>query len=117
MIIFTGRYLTPLAFMGARGAHKWHQEYIYSYHRVQKSYQLFEKPLILSSIIFTWYPFQPLSISLLRLGNTFSISPLFNVTFKKIVLMSHRMAAFHSQCQWIRIFLSLTNHMEMGTQL
>ena len=37
--------------------------------------------------------------------------------YKKIVLMSHRLAAFHSQCQWTRIFLSFTNRMAMRTQL
>jgi hypothetical protein len=37
--------------------------------------------------------------------------------YKKIDLMSYRLAAFHSQCQWTRIFLSLTTHMAMGTQL
>ena len=31
--------------------------------------------------------------------------------------MSHQLAAFHSQCQWTRIFLSLTTPMAMGTRL
>ena len=31
--------------------------------------------------------------------------------------MSHRQAAFHSQCQWTRILLSLTTPMAMGTKL
>ena len=35
----------------------------------------------------------------------------------KIVFMSHRLAAFHSHCQWARIFLSLANPMAMRTQL
>ena len=37
---------------------------------------------------------------------------------KKIALMSHRLAAaFRSQRQWTRIFLSLTAPMAMGTQI
>ena len=71
-----------------------------------------------SSIIFTCYPLQPSSISLLKIGNTFSISSLFDATkLQKIVLMSHRLAAFHSQCQCTRIFISLTNPMAMRTHL
>ena len=52
-------------------------------------------------------------------GSTFSFSSLFNVTKlqQKIVLMSHRLAAFRSQRQWTRIFISLTTPMAMGTQL
>ena len=38
VIIFTGRPLPPSPFTGARGAHKQHQGYIYSYHRVHNSY-------------------------------------------------------------------------------
>ena len=29
--------------------------------------------------------------------------------------MCHRVAAFRSQCQWARIFISLTTPMAMGT--
>ena len=79
MNIFTGR---P-SFMGARRAHKRHHAYILSYHRVQNLYQLFknhDSTLMLSSIIFTYHPFQPSSISLLRVGNAFSISSPFDVT-------------------------------------
>ena len=121
MIIFTGRPLPPTPFTGARGAHKLHQGFIYSYHRVQNSYWLLKKKhdstLMLFSVIFTCHPFQPSSISLLRVY--FLISSPFNVTKlqKKVVLMSHWLAAFHSQCQWTRIFLSLTTPMAMGTQL
>ena len=51
-----------------------------------------------SSIIFTCHPFQPSTISFLRVGNTFSISFTFDVTkLQKIILMSHRLPAFHSQ--------------------
>ena len=39
------------------------------------------------------------------------------LTYKKIVFKSHRLAAFHSQCQWTRIFLFLINPMAMRTQL
>jgi hypothetical protein len=40
-------YRSPFpTFTGARGAHKRHQGFIYSYHRVQNSYQLFPKPWI-----------------------------------------------------------------------
>ena len=64
--------------------------------------------LMLSSIVFTCHPFQPLSISLLRVGNTFLIS--FNVTkLQKIVLMSW-LAAFHSQCQWTRTHILIPYH-------
>jgi len=51
-------------------------------------------------------------------SNTFSIRSPFNVTdLQEIVLMSHQLAAFHSQCQWTRIFLSLTTLVAMRTQL
>ena len=50
------------------------------------------------SIIFTYHPFQPSPIALLRVGNTFSISFYFDATkYQKTVLMSHRQADFHSQ--------------------
>ena len=43
------------------------------------------------------HPFQPSSISFLRVGNTFSISSPFDVTkLQTIVLMYHRLLAFHS---------------------
>ena len=115
MTIFKGSHLPPRTFTGARGARKRHHGYVYSYHRVQNSYQLFRKKhdstLMQSSIIFTCHPFQPTSISLLRVSNTFSISSPFDVT------KLERLAAFHSQCQWTCIFLSLTNPMAMRTQL
>jgi hypothetical protein len=44
VIIFTGRSFPHHTFKGARGAHKRHQGYNYSYHWVQNSYQLFQKP-------------------------------------------------------------------------
>ena len=114
------QYYLCFIFSGARD--KRHQGYNYSYHRVQNSYQLFKKnhylTLMLYSNIFTCHPFQPSSISLLRVGNAFSISSLFDVTkLQKNVLMCHRLAAFHSQCQWTRIFISLATSMAMGTQL
>ena len=77
-----------------------------------------DSTLMLPSIIFTCHPFQTSSISLLRVGNNFSVSSLFDVTkLQEIVLMSHRLAALHSQCQWTRIFISITTPMAMGTQL
>ena len=71
-----------------------------------------------SSIIFTCHSFQPSPIPLLRCS-TFSISSPFDVTKlqQKKVLMSHRLAAFCSQCQWTRIFISLTTPVATGTQL
>jgi len=81
VIIFTGHPLPPPLPLWVL---KVHINSIYSYHRVQNSYQLFKKnhdlTLMLSSIIFTCHPFQPSSISLLRVGNTFSISSPFDVT-------------------------------------
>ena len=43
---FTCRPLPPPPFTGARGAHKRQQGYIYSYHQVQNSHQLFKKTMI-----------------------------------------------------------------------
>ena len=63
VIISTGLPFPHPTFMGVRRAHKRHQGYNYSYHWVQNSYQLLKHPgltLMLSSIIFTWHPFQPL---------------------------------------------------------
>ena len=55
-----------------------------------------DSTLMLSSIIFTCHPFQPSSISLLRVGNTFrSVLFLMLLNYKKIILRSHRLAAFH----------------------
>jgi hypothetical protein len=78
VIIFTGH-----TFRNARVAHKRHQGCIYSYHWVQNSYQLFKKPRFDTNVVcyyFYIHPFQPSSISLLRLGNIFSISSPFGVT-------------------------------------
>ena len=67
-----------------------------------------DSTLMLSSIIFTCHSVQPSSISLLRVGNTISIRSPFCVTkLQNIVLVSHRLAAFHSQRQWTLILLSL----------
>ena len=44
VIISAGRPFPQPTFTGARGEHKWHQGYNYSYHRVQNSYQLLRKP-------------------------------------------------------------------------
>jgi len=76
-----------------------------------------DSTLKLFSIIFTCHPFPLSSISLLILGNTFSISSPFDVTkLQKKLSWSHQLAAFHSQCQWTCIFLTLTNPMVMRTQ-
>ena len=39
------------------------------------------------------------------------------LNYKKKIVFSHRVAAFHSQCQWTRILVSLSTPMAMGTQL
>ena len=69
-----------------------------------------------SSIIFTCHPFQPSPKPLLRVVLIRSVLLLKLQNYKK-VLMSHRLAAFGSQCQWTRILISLTTPMAMGTQL
>ena len=70
-----------------------------------------------SSIISICHPFQPLPIPLLRVVLFWSVLLLMLQNYKKIVLISHRLAAFHSQCRWTRIFISLTTPIAMGTQL
>ena len=52
-------------------------------------------------------------------GSTFLISSPFDVAKlqKRIVLMSHRLAAFRSQCHWTGIFISLNTPIAIGTQL
>ena len=71
-----------------------------------------------SSIIFTCHPFQPLPTPQLRVVLFRSVLLLMLQNYnKKIVLMSYRLAAFSSQCQWTRIFISLTTPMAMGTDL
>ena len=50
VIIFTGRPFPHPTFTGARGAPKRHQGYIYSYHWVENSYQLFRKPWIVTNV-------------------------------------------------------------------
>ena len=58
---------------------------------------------------FTCHLFQPSSISLLRVGNTFSISSPFDATkLQKIVLTSHRLAASHLMDMHIRSQLQCT---------
>jgi hypothetical protein len=121
VIIFTGRPLPPPP-LRVLEVHINGIRDISIYITESKIHISYLKPqdlkLMLSSIIFTCQPFQPSSISLLRVGNNFSISSPFDVTkLQKIVLMSHQLAAFHSQCQWTCIFLSLTNTMAMRTQL
>ena len=76
-----------------------------------------DSTLMLSSIIFVCHPFQPSSISLLMVGNTISTTSPFDVTKlqQQKFLVSHRLAAFHSQWQWTRRFLSLTTLIAMET--
>ena len=90
--------------------------YIYSYHRVQNSYQL---TMIqhYSSIIFICHPFQPSPIPLLRVVLFRSVLLLMLQICKKIVLLSHRVGAFRSQCQRTQIIISFTTPMAMGAQL
>ena len=116
VIIFTGSHLPPPPL--------WHHWYIYSYHWVQNPYKLFKKPWFDTIVIFYYFYLSPLPtlVHIVSKGICFgwvllSISSPFEVTkLQKIVLMSHRLVAFYSQCQWTRIFLFLTNPMAM-TQL
>ena len=70
-----------------------------------------------SSIFSICHPFQPLPILLLRIVVFRSVLVLMSLNYNKIVLMCHRLGVFGSQCQWIRIFISLTTPIAMGTQL
>ena len=54
-------------------------------------------------------------IPLLRVVLFRSVLLLMLQNYKKIVLMSHRLTAFCSQCQWTHIFISLTTSIAMGT--
>ena len=107
--------LSRPTFRSAKGAYKRHQEYIYSY-------QLFRKPWFdtnVSLLLFLHVTLPTLDVSLLRVVLFFLLvlrSMLLNYK-KKIVLRFNRLAAFPSQCQWTRIFLSLATPMAMGTQL
>ena len=62
VIIFTGRSLPPSPFMSAWDAHKQHQGYIYSYHRVQNFYQLFKNPWFDINAFFFYFYMSPLPI-------------------------------------------------------
>ena len=75
-----------------------------------------------STLIFYYFYMSPLPTLayIIAKGSTFSISFPFEVTElqqQKIVLMSHRLAAFRSEYQWTRIFTALTTPMTIGTQL
>jgi hypothetical protein len=78
-----------------------------------------DSTLLLVFYYFYVLPLQIWSISLQRVINTFSIISPLDVTKlqKENPLMSHRLAIFRSQCQWTRIFVSLTTPITMGTQL
>ena len=54
---------------------------------------------------------------MLRVVLFWSVFLLMLQNYKEKIVLSHRLAAFHSQRQWIRIFISLTIPMAMGTQL
>ena len=112
VINFTGRPFLHPTFTDARGITSHITEY-----KIHISYsENHDSTLMLSSIIFTCHPFQPSSNTLLRVGNTLLISSPFDVTkLQNNALMSHRLAAFYSQCQWTRIFF--TTPMAMGTKL
>ena len=91
----TGRPFPHRTFTGARGAPKRHQGYIYLYHRAQNWYQLFRKPWFDTILLlFLCHPFQPSPIPLLRVVRFYQLS----FWCYKIVLMSHWLAAFGSQC-------------------
>ena len=70
--------------------------------------------LILVFYYFFMSPLQTSSISLLRVILFRSVLLSMSLNHKKIVLMYHRLAA---QCQWTRVFVSLTTPMAMGTEL
>ena len=73
-----------------------------------------------STLFFYYFYMSPLQTltHIIAKGSSFSISSPFDITKlqKKNVLMGHRLAAFRSQCQWTRIFISLITPMAMGTQ-
>ena len=118
VIIFTGSPFPHPTFTGARGAHKMYHGNNYSYHRVHNSYQAIQKTMIRNySNIFTCHPFQPSPIPLLRVVLFRSVLLLMLQNYKRIVLISHRLATFRSQFQWTRIFISLTTPMAKGTDL
>jgi hypothetical protein len=88
--------------------------YNYSYHRVQNSYQLFRKPYF---YYFYMSSLPTLAHTLLRVVLFRSVLLLMLQNYKKIVLISHRLAAFRPQCQWVRIFISLTTLLAKRIQL
>ena len=113
-IIFTGQPFPHPTFTGARRAHKRHLGYKNSYHRVQNSYQLFRKPWLDTKVCLLLFLHVTPSnfVHIIAKGNTFLInSPLDVTKLQTIVLRSHRLAAFHSQCQWAYILVSLTTPM------
>ena len=123
VIIFTGRPLPPSPFMVARGVPKMHQgisihitesKIHVSYLKKKQQQQRFD-----NNVVFYYFYMSPLPTfaNIIPKANNYSISSPFDVTkLQKIALRSHRLAAFHSQCQWTRIFVSFTNPMAMGTQ-
>ena len=81
VIIFIRRPFPYPTFTGARGA----RHHGYNIHITEFKFHIsylrnHDSTLMLYSIIFTCHSFQPSSISLLRVGNTFSITSPFDVT-------------------------------------
>ena len=100
--------LSVIFFTGAISAHKRHQGYNYSYHWVQNSDHLLRIPSFNTILLL----FIHVNLSNLRPYHFDQFSFwCYKITKKKIVFMSHRLAAFRSQRQWIRILISLTTPM------
>ena len=121
VIIFTGRHLPPAPPLRVLKVHL-NDIMCISIHITESEIHVsclkhHDSTLMFSSIIFTCHPFHSSSISLFKVGNTFSISSPFDDTKLQNLRMSHRLAAFHSQCQWIRMFLSLTPLWRWGLNL
>jgi hypothetical protein len=71
-------------------------------------------------LVFYYFYMSPYSTlaHIIAKGSTFwSVLLPMLLNYKNIVLMSHQLAAFRSQCQWKYIFVSLTIPMAMETQL
>ena len=114
VIIFTGRPFPHPTFTGARNPHLVNGIRGITIHitesKIHISYsENHDSTLIL--LLFLCHPFEPSLVSLLRvvLFRSVFLSMLLNLKIN--VLTSHRLAFFRSQCQWIRIFKSLTTPM------
>ena len=98
-------------FTGARGAHKRHQEYNYSYHREQHSYQLFRKPRFDTNVSLLLFlrvtPFQPSPIPLLRVH----LNGIGNVTIHLIVPKNYE---FYTNVGLFRQFFKMIINFRFG---